>query len=242
MKGGQLPDLPPEVKAARDTLAAWLNKQKLFTARALDQLGTKNATHDAGIEKQCRLLFEKGLEPNFAWSRMIMERATDNPGARNIAEQTNEEIWEADDQRRSLAERLLLREFELAGIARPDLSDAEKWACSAALLYLRVRHMERAVNGARRWPDLCDLVELLWPNLTPGADRPASRAKVRQKKSDLPNRLVDPRPLANTLRSLRNQTRDNPEEFQARDIREALLQCLRYAHDAAWPRPCRTSE
>jgi len=35
VKGGQLPDLPPEVKAARDTLAAWLNKQKLFRSRDL---------------------------------------------------------------------------------------------------------------------------------------------------------------------------------------------------------------
>ncbi len=35
MKGGQLPDLPPEVKAARDTLAAWLEHRPQNRARAI---------------------------------------------------------------------------------------------------------------------------------------------------------------------------------------------------------------
>ena len=51
MKGGQLPDLPPEVKAARDTLAAWLNKQKLFRSRDLRAWNAAKKAKE-GLERQ----------------------------------------------------------------------------------------------------------------------------------------------------------------------------------------------
>jgi len=63
VKGGQLPDLPPEVKAARDTLAAWLNKQKLFRSRGLHALdAARKAEEDS--DGLLRLMQEDYVAPD----------------------------------------------------------------------------------------------------------------------------------------------------------------------------------
>ncbi len=108
MKGGQLPDLPPEVKAARDTLAAWLNKQKLFRSRDLRAWDAAKKAEDG-------------------WGRQIESTADKaRPAIVQDAKAANQE-------KTGVQFLMMERERVILEVVRPDL-EADECLCLASFL------------------------------------------------------------------------------------------------------------
>jgi len=114
VKTDQLPDLPPEVKAARDTLAAWLNKQKLFRSRGLHALdAARKAEEDS--DGLLRLMQEDYVAPD-----ITVKHACHDGNAAIEASQSA--LWNLVD-----------RECAIFRTVRPDL-DADECLWLAKLL------------------------------------------------------------------------------------------------------------
>lgn len=116
MKGGQLPDLPPEVKAASDTLAAWLNTQKLFRSRDLRAF---DAAQDAE-EHSDEILHLLQMDEEYLAPEIVVEHASQDMEAAQTAGQAA--LW-----------RLVDRECAIFRTLRPDL-DADECLWLAKLL------------------------------------------------------------------------------------------------------------
>ncbi len=116
MKGGQLPDLPPEVKAARDTLAAWLNKQKLFRSRDLRAFDEAQEASEQSDEILHLLQEDEDYEPP---DIKVKHACQEGDAAINAGQAA---LW-----------RLVERECVIFRAVRPDL-DADECLWLAKLL------------------------------------------------------------------------------------------------------------
>lgn len=142
MKGGQLPDLPPEVKAARDTLAAWLNKQKLFRSRDLRAFDEAQEAID---------------DAEGRGGVMVQDRTLDTCPA-IVTVHDCQDIDEGEDAKRAAVSRLFERERAILGTVRPDLDDDDRAWLAKSLVQewtgekVRSAQPNRKRSRRRRWP------------------------------------------------------------------------------------------
>lgn len=226
----ELDNLPPEVQAARAVLAGWLEKQRLRTARALRQwerafrrVDSEQATLDRAAEE----------DPSATWDgSRILSRTRACAGKMN---QHAETLLGAEEEETDILTDLLFQESNIMTAARPDLSHAEVLACAGALLDFRTSYLRGTSppRVKRRFPSLAsDLAAWLQELVCPDQGQEQKSRKRREKQSDLPGRLTDPRSLVRSLRALARHVQDDPEAYRQPDLSAAVLECARAANTA----------
>lgn len=227
MKGGQLPDLPPEVKAARDTLAAWLSGE------------WNNLRRDLGRYRQARKKVEKeaieaGQEASRRANRM-QERGEDGRRLMNAFHAS----WHSEpcglSQEVHTLECIIIDRFDrLLAAAIPGMTDAERSVAGIALANFWMYQGANMLNKGRL--EFTTASAMKWiADHGHGAILAQNRKDpiVREPNDadELPSRLSDPAALAKTLRILAKDVARDPYSYATKT--SAILECKVAIEEAA---------